>query len=352
MSNSDRVNSSYKPASTTSHIEGSWLQTNTPSREALEAASESMQNYRSAEQLFTDRRQSTGFESLGPVAIGYYEVGRSSMPHHCRPTRHFYNHAGAAKREVLHPHPDGYNRLIVGDPGAYDPYKNRDLAFRAAHTMSRDRKPFNASAVRTMQIDLYGEDVPGPGSYDVAKARDSDTRGGVAKAINPILSAFRSGSTQRPSIDQQHSPAVGTYSPDLSAIEAHRPDSGASMRSTASRWDPLLEKSVGRSVGPGAYEHGWKSISHRLSEAKARQSALKPGFGTCAPQRALPFDYSRHKMVSPDPGSYQPIVWTGAPRMGGKGRPKAASPKASIKSASPKSKKGGGTPRPAEVVHV
>ena len=83
-----------------------------------EAAAKRM-SYRSEGQRYTDHRQATGFDCRGPVSFGQHEVGRGSMPKHCNPMAIFKHEAGAAKRDVLHPHMDGFNRIETSDPGAY-----------------------------------------------------------------------------------------------------------------------------------------------------------------------------------------------------------------------------------------
>merc|ERR1719230_972139 len=71
----------------------------------------------------------------------------------------------------------GSHRLQVeeetGDPGAYDPNGNRDLAHQAASSFGRSNRAgsgaFGASSARDMKLDIMGEDTPGPGSYKEKK---------------------------------------------------------------------------------------------------------------------------------------------------------------------------------------
>lgn len=356
QSNSDKrkaqIASGDKLAST-SHIEGAWLQTNTPSRELLEWAAELKQTYRSDEQRYTDKRQATGYESQGPVAVGFYEVGKSSKPEFAKPMRIFKSLAGAARREVLHATPDDWSPMQMSDPGAYDAHVNRDLFAKASFTLNRDRKAFNATSERTMQCNIYGDGVPGPGSYHFAKSQEGDNaRGGVGKAIHSCRNAFNGNHPQRPKYQAAHSPAVGTYQPNHASIEPNMQDSGASMRSTSERWDKLLHKSVGNTVDPGTYEmqNGWGSIAHRMQHLKKRQSALKPGFGSLGPQRALPFEHAARKPGAPDPGTYQ-TIWLGTPRRSGPGS-KGRQQYQQGASAKGGGKSKGGTPRPSSAPAV
>ncbi len=278
------------------------------------------------------------------TAPGHYEVGRSSMEQHCKPTRHFKHHAGLAARGVVHPHMDCMDRTQIGDPGAYTPYRGmynpcREMFDNACFTLNRDRKGFNSSSVRALNVKVYGDKVPGPGAYRPGHAR------GNVKSIDANESVFRSTSLQRPSSGDGDRTGPGTYDPKMSSVFANIRDSGVSMRSAAAEQrlapdasghpdHPTSDKNV--NVGPGTYEPDTLSVAAQLRESMRRQSKTKPGFGTVAPQRALPFEYSR-SWTSPDPGAYQPTVWTGA-RVGTSVRAKAIA-----EQARPAAKKRGAT---------
>jgi len=298
------------PRARTAHIEGSWLQSGAK-LETLNVAALKRMDDRSPEQLYTDKRQAKGFECRGPVSFGQHEVGRSSMPEHCRPTRQFRHAAGASDRDVLHPHPDGFNRLTIGDPGAYDPFINQDIAATASFTHSKARQAFNSTSDKALKLKLYGNDVPGPGSYAVEGSKEK----ACFQAIDSNRSVFLARTLQRPAAGHREAIAQdpGRYKPQVSAVQANIRDSGASMRGTESRFENLVlvPKQTTADIGPGAYSDYWHSISHVLKESVRRQSAKKPGFGTMTPQRALPFEYSRSQSVTPDPGSYQQTIWMG-----------------------------------------
>jgi len=244
---------------------------------------------------------------------GHYEVGRSSMEHNCKPTRHFKHHSSLAARGVVHPHMDCMDRTAIGDPGMYKPYEGHELYDRARFTLNRDRKGFNSTLERSLNVKIYGDEVPGPGAYRVAHAT------GNVRSIDGNVSVFRSTSLQRPSSGDGDRMGPGSYEPNMNSIFANVRDSGASMRSRAREPRlapdasghpdfPTSDKNV--DVGPGTYDSDMLSVTHQLRESMRRQSATKPGFGTVSPQRALPFEFSR-SWSSPDPGAYQPTVWTG-----------------------------------------
>ena len=246
---------------------------------------------------------------------GNYEVGRSSMEQHCKPTRHFKHHVGLAERGVVHPHMACMDRTQIGDPGAYHPYAGSEMFDKACFNLNRNRKGFNSSSVRELHLKTYGDAVPGPGAYN------QEQRAGNVKHIDANESVFRSKSLQRLSSGDESGggSGPGTYEPNMSSIYAYIRNSGASMRSTAAqqRLPPdasghpdcvSCDKNV--NVGPGSYDVDYGSVAAQLRASLRRQSKTKPDFGTAAPQRALPFEYSRTSS-SPDCGAYQPTVWTG-----------------------------------------
>jgi len=202
-------------------------------------------------------------------------------------------------------------RVAMGDPGAYDPYTNRDLAARASFTHNKLRRPFNAISARDLKLQIYGEGTPGPGAYQAARA---------AKYTHPVVdhnrSVFLCGLPQRESA-ATITPSPDAYSPIMSAVYANVRDSGASMRGTLARLMPMVHPDhVGgdrgmteATVGPGSYdEHLHNTVASKLSSSINRSSRLKPGFGSMSPQRALPYG---QRNDAPGPGAYQPDMWTG-----------------------------------------
>lgn len=275
----------------------------------LDAAADRMQAYRSDEQKFNDKRQATGFQPQGPLAFGQYEVGRSSMPRQAKEGTAAFE--DTIVRGLIYPHMEGVTRVAMGDPGAYDPYINRDLAARASFTHNKMRRPFNAISARDLKLQIYGEGTPGPGAYQAGRA---------AKYTHPVVdhnrSVFLSGLPQRES-NATIAPSPDAYSPIMSSVYANVRDSGATMRGALARLMPMVhpdhfggDRSMTEAtVGPGSYdEHLHNTVASKLSSSINRSSKLKPGFGTVSPQRALPYG---QKIDSPGPGAYQPDIWTG-----------------------------------------
>ena len=281
------------------------------------------QAYRSEEQKYNDKRQATGYQPQGPLAFNHYEVGRSSMPQHCHPT---YQYKDKTERGMVVENPNFSTKAEIGDPGAYHPYTNTTGGFawsemndRAGFTLNRDPKAFNSSEVRDIgKVRGISAGLDSPGAvYEISKHIFS-----IHPTINPIKSVFSSKSLNRPSA-QSTTPGQGHYHPNFDSIDVNKRDAGATFRSTVTRQNPAFaghpdhiggtRASTPDTLGPGAYPLGdhYNTIGHNLEHLKKQQSSLKPGFGTIAPQRALPFEYSRSGPTAPDPGSYQPQVWTG-----------------------------------------
>lgn len=309
-------------------------------RQKLAAAADKAQAYRSAEQKYNDHRQATGFQPAGPLAFGQYEVGRSSMPEHCFSTWQFKN---AGHTDAIYHHPDGCEKIQDGDPGAYDPYTGTSgqftwscLADRTYFTHAQDAPAFNSSEVRDVgkvRGLSPGLDSPGPAGYHPAANIDI-----IDHHINPCHSCFGGpkhlkGSLQRPT-SHTINPDMGRYNPNFKSVDVNMPDGGFSFRNTSAQAAKPLKSQTDEALGPGAYNDYWNSIQHNLDQLKRAQSRHKPGFGTKAPQRALPFEYGGGqntggvKADCPDPGSYQPTVWSGpkpgtrrkSARSGGDGR--------------------------------
>merc|ERR1719240_2384273 len=130
----------------------------------------------------------------------------------------------------------GSQRLQVeeqtGDPGAYNPNANRDLAHQAASSFGRSARAgvgaFGASSARDMKLDIMGEDTPGPGSYR-GKQQMSDV-------THMPSASFRSSSAQRAKGKMGDTPGAGSYDPNLGSVEPAAANSGAGMRSKAQRF--------------------------------------------------------------------------------------------------------------------
>lgn len=244
-----------------------------------------------------------------PHAFGTFEIGRSSMPNNVVPTAAFRD---GTKRGLIYSSMGGTARVESGDPGAYDPFTGDTISARVSFSHNKLNRPFSAMSARALQLDVYGEGVPGPGTY-----RSADAKMGLMAEIDDNRSVFKSGTPQRPPPAMQNVPGPNVYSPNHASIEPNKRDSGASMRSVSSRFrradhpDSTCSQSMTEeSVGPGSYnshEHG--TILLTSARSLVRSSKLRPAFGTVCPQRELPHE----KSTTPGPGAYQPEIWTGSP---------------------------------------
>merc|ERR1719473_818089 len=194
-------------------------------------------------------RSNPGFGSRQPARELPYQKEQADMPgpgaYDSKVDRSQEGHASAFK--------SGSHRLQVeeqtGDPGAYDPNANRDLAHMAASSFGRSNKAgsgaFGASSARDMKLDIMGEDTPGPGSYRGKQA--------MSDVTHMPSSAFRSSSAQRAKGKSVDTPGAGSYDPNLAAVEPSSANSGAGMRSKAQRFVQEKNTTDG-GVGPGAYD--------------------------------------------------------------------------------------------------
>ena len=195
-------------------------------------------------------RSNPGFGSRQPARELPYQKDQADMPgpgayDGKARDAHVDGHASAFK--------SGSHRLQVeeesGDPGAYDPSANRDLAHAAMSSFGRSNRAgsgaFGASSSREMKLDIMGEDTPGPGSY----------RGKKDMSETPRMpsSAFRSSSAQRAKTRYQETPGAGSYEPNLASVEPSPVNAAAGMRSKGDRFTRDKQTTDG-GVGPGAYD--------------------------------------------------------------------------------------------------
>ena len=77
----------------------------------------------------------------------------------------------------------------TGDPGAYDPFTNTEIAAESSMTFNKMSKPFGSTAKRELNVNIMGGDTPGPGKYKPERPE---------AAADANVSVFSSGSAQRP----------------------------------------------------------------------------------------------------------------------------------------------------------
>ena len=203
-------------------------------------------------------RSNPGFGSRQPARELPYQKEQADMPgpgaYDSARGERAEGHASAFK--------SGTQRLqveeVTGDPGAYDPNSNRDLAHQANSSFGRSNRAgsgaFGASSARDMKLDIMGEDTPGPGSYKSKKD--------LAEKQHMPSSAFRSSSAQRGKTKSQDTPGAGSYDPNMATVEPGSANSGAGMRSKASRFTNE-RTTTDQGVGPGSYDPRGLSGGHR-----------------------------------------------------------------------------------------
>merc|ERR1719473_1538280 len=220
-------------------------------------------------------RSNPGFGSRQPARELPYQKEQADMPgpgaYDSKVSRSEEGHASAFK--------SGSHRLQVeeqtGDPGAYDPTSNRDLAHMAASSFGRSNKAgsgaFGASSAREMKLDIMGEDTPGPGSY-----REGAREFGRELFAKGPCSSFRSSSAQRAKGKMTDTPGAGSYDPNLAAVEPSSANSGAGMRSKAQRFAQEKGTTDG-GVGPGTYESQTdRSLAASVAKSVERMSRSNP----------------------------------------------------------------------------
>merc|ERR1740138_2042304 len=245
-------------------------------------------------------RSNPGFGSRQPARELPYQKEQADMP-----GPGAYDSKGKDARVDGHSSAfkSGSQRLQVeeetGDPGAYDPTANRDLAHLANSSFGRSNRAgsgaFGASSARDMKLDIMGEDTPGPGSYR--------SKQDLAEKQHMPSSAFRSSSSQRAKTRLHDTPGAGSYDPNMAAVEPGSANSGAGMRSKASRFT-AERTTTDQGVGPGSYEnHADGSLAASVAKSVERMSRSNPGFGSRQPARELP--YQKEQADMPGPGAYE-----------------------------------------------
>jgi len=194
-------------------------------------------------------RSNPGFGSRQPARELPYQKEQADMPgpgaYDNKHGDRVDGHASAFK--------SGSQRLQVeeatGDPGAYDPNANRDLAASAANSFGRSNRAgsgaFGASSARDMKLDIMGEDTPGPGSYRSKKD--------MSETPHMPSAAFRSSSAQRAKTRAQETPGAGAYQPNMNSVEPGAANGAHAMRAKGHRFQS--ERTMTEAgVGPGSYD--------------------------------------------------------------------------------------------------
>jgi hypothetical protein len=155
--------------------------------------------------------------------------------------------------------------MDMGDPGAYDPYTHKELATTSKKSFGRSNRAgmgdFGGTEKREMNLELMGENTPGPGAYNGGDRM----RNGKVAALAAMdsgekmpSSSFHSKTAQREKALNLHVPGAGAYTPNLALTQDSRMscNSGAGMRGKGSRFvgADKLARDQNAEPGPGAYE--------------------------------------------------------------------------------------------------
>ena len=191
----------------------------------------------------------------------------------------------------------------------------------APGSASKVKKPFGGTSKRDLQLELLGENTPGPGSYlpasTFAKAYSSSSSS-VKKGKKPppvTTSAFRSTSPQRIKARNSDTPGPGAHSPNKAATERNLTNGAPSLCAKGKRFGVdsafgVSELPGSANAGPGEYEtHKYQTLAQDTAHAVSMGSKQNPGFGIASPQHQLPHEQSTdNDRELPGPGKYNTNV--------------------------------------------
>jgi hypothetical protein len=184
-------------------------------------------------------------------------------------------------------------------------------------TPTKGRKAaWGGTSRRELQLEVMGENTPGPGSYMPAStfakasgsgghATSSSKKGAKIKGKLPT-SSFRSASEQRPRPRNLKNPGPGSHSPDRGSTE--RNVSTPNFARFSLSGSAMDGHSVTEEIGPGAYNtHMHRTLAMGVKEAVEQKSRQNPGFGVGFEfQHMLPHEQSNDANKElPGPGKYE-----------------------------------------------
>ena len=222
----------------------------------------------------------------------------------------------------------------MGDPGAYNPYENRNLVDQSRQTFHKAAKEgranFGASTARTLRIPpdmLRGgtQDVtPGPAAYTSITHRVFEGASAVFKSLVPQRAKI--------ALPNADIPAPNAYNPNDKMTISHLPGANpdSNILSQVGRDSRFSGDQVGRQehvtppdVGPGKYDsHVIGTIEQAQSKVEDKSDLYKPahkdlstklGFSGSAVNHMLPHEREikyNENLSKVGPGQYDPYAHT------------------------------------------
>ena len=108
-------------------------------------------------------------------------------------------------------------------------------------------------------------DTPGPGAYDHNKDQLFD------KKPSCPSSAFRSSSSQRMKAAVEETPGVGSYNPNMTAVEPRCNAGVSGMRGKSNRFT-VEQSTTDPGVGPGSHDPMYDSRGNRATVSSMAQA--------------------------------------------------------------------------------
>ena len=206
-----------------------------------------------------------------------------------------------------------------GDPGSYALTDIASVMSQATSSFNRSNLTghgyFGSLSERELRLHSGENSTPGPPDYTPLVPRPV---GDTADSTDAAAGAFRSHSLQRKALMPTDTPGVGTYEPNMAAVEPPIRNAGAAMvtgRDSRFPGQTLAGdgRMTGTGVGPGTYQaEVYDSILQASTTAVDRASRAivnkEAGFGASAEARPSELSWERERQEAPGPGAYDPFT--------------------------------------------